>query len=406
MRNQIIDDTTRDGAAASTTRLCWHIIASEYPPQIGGVSDYTRGVATALAAEGDEVHVWCPPYGEQERHAHGVTVHPELGGIRAQDLRRVSRQLDQFPGPKRILVQWVPHGYGCRSMNVGFCWWLRKRAAQRKDIVELMVHEPYLPFRLGALRQNFAAAVHRLMTILLLRAAHRVWLSIPAWESCLRPYALGRALPFHWLPIPSTIPVAKSPSRVAAVRCRLASENTVLIGHLGTYGWPITSMLEPVLSALAGDRQEQALLLMGRGSDIFREALVRANPSWAAWIHATGELGPEELSCHVAACDLLLQPYPDGVSSRRTSFMVGLSHGKPVVTTSGPLTENLWAASAAVPMAIGKTPQIVELTRRLRDDAQERMRFSAAARKLYEQQFKMTGVVRKLRSAAADVPAR
>lgn len=406
MRDQIIEDTAHPRVAAGTTRLCWHIITSEYPPQIGGVSDYTRGVATALAAEGDEVHVWCPPYAGQERHADGVTVHPELGAITARDLRHVSQQLEQFPAPKRILVQWVPHGYGCRSMNVGFCWWLRKRATRHKDIVELMVHEPYLPFQARSLRQNVAAAVHRFMTILLLSAAHRVWLSIPAWESCLRPYTLGRALPFQWLPIPSTIPVAANPGRVAALRRRLAPEDTVLIGHLGTYGWPITALVEPVLSALAEDRQAQAVLLMGRGSDIFRETLIRARPSWAAWIHATGELAPEELSCHVAACDLLLQPYPDGVSSRRTSFMVGLSHGKPVVTTSGPLTESLWAASDAVPMAVGGTPQIVELTRQVRDDRQERMRLSAAASKLYEQQFELARVVSTLRSAAADLSTR
>ena len=406
MQDQIIEDIAQDKAGKAARRLCWHILTPEYPPQIGGVSDYTRGVATALAAEGDEVHVWCPPYAGQEFQTDGVTVHPDLGAMRARDLRHVSRQLDQFPAPKRILVQWVPHGYGCRSMNVGFCWWLRKRAARHKDIVELMVHEPYLSFQARSMRQNVAAAVHRFMTILLLRAGQRVWVSIPAWESCLRPYTLGRALAFQWLPIPSTIPVVANPGRVAELRRRLAPENTVLIGHLGTYGWPITSLLEPVLSALAEDGQAQAVLLMGRGSDIFRESLIRSRPSWAAWIHGTGEIGPEELSCHVAACDLFLQPYPDGVSSRRTSLMVGLSHGKPVVTTSGPLTESLWAASGAVPMAAGGVPEIIELTRRLRDDAQERMRLSAAARKLYEQHFELTRIVRTLRSAAADLSIR
>ena len=38
----------------------WHIVTSEYPPDVGGVSDYTRQVAEGLARMGDEVHVWCP----------------------------------------------------------------------------------------------------------------------------------------------------------------------------------------------------------------------------------------------------------------------------------------------------------------------------------------------------------
>ena len=38
----------------------WHLVTSEYPPDIGGVSDYTAQLARALAGAGDEVHVWCP----------------------------------------------------------------------------------------------------------------------------------------------------------------------------------------------------------------------------------------------------------------------------------------------------------------------------------------------------------
>ncbi len=405
MQNQIIEDISQTGTAPASARLCWHIVTSEYPPRIGGVSDYTHGVATALAAEGDEVHVWCPAFGGTNPHGTGVQVHSEMGTITAQDLRRMSTELDKFPAPRRLLVQWVPHGYGCRSMNVRFCWWLRERAVRHHDIIELMVHEPYLSFQLRSWRQNAAAAVHRLMIILLLRAAYRVWISIPAWEGCLRPYTLGRDLPIRWLPIPATVPAAPDASSVAALRCRFAPEGTVLIGHLGTYGWPITSLLKPVLSALAEDSPAQTVLLMGRGSNNFHAQLIRSMPDYAKWIHATGELSPEALSCHVAACDMLLQPFPDGVSSRRTSFMAGLSHGKPVITTSGALTENLWASSNSVPIA-SDAAQLIALTRRVRDDAQERTRLGAAAKNLYQRHFQMTRVIETLRSAATAVPAR
>ena len=39
----------------------WNIITGEYPPQPGGVSDYTRLVAHGLADAGDEVCVYAPP---------------------------------------------------------------------------------------------------------------------------------------------------------------------------------------------------------------------------------------------------------------------------------------------------------------------------------------------------------
>src|ERR1700722_10738138 len=40
--------------------LNWHLVTGEYAPASGGVADYTRGVARALAAAGDDVHVWAP----------------------------------------------------------------------------------------------------------------------------------------------------------------------------------------------------------------------------------------------------------------------------------------------------------------------------------------------------------
>src|SRR5262249_40403033 len=155
---------------------------SEYPPQCGGVSDYTANLARALAAAGEEVHVWCPPAGGRS-DCPGITVHASLGRIFPGDLFRVSAELDAYPGPRRLLVQWVPHGYGWRSMNVPFCLWLNQRARRRGDCLELMVHEPFLAFREGSALQDAVAAVHRIMTVLLLSAAPRVWLSIPEWES-------------------------------------------------------------------------------------------------------------------------------------------------------------------------------------------------------------------------------
>ena len=96
------------------------------------MSDYTSLVAAGLADQGDEVHVWCAPCRNPDSgpEAPGVVVHRALGSLSSADLRRVGEQLDRFPAPRRILVQWVPHAYGYRSMNVGFCRWLRNRAAR------------------------------------------------------------------------------------------------------------------------------------------------------------------------------------------------------------------------------------------------------------------------------------
>ncbi len=378
--------------------VAWHIITGEYPPQIGGVSDYTFEVASALAARGDAVHVWCPHHPATAPAASGVVVHRALGAITPSDLQAVGEQLDRFPAPRRILVQWVPHGYGYKAMNLPFCWWLRKRSVLERDHVEIMLHEPYLAFRANSFRQSAAAFVHRVMTILLLRAAERVWMSIPGWEACWRPYAFGKKIPFQWLPIPSSIPVHQDASGVLAIRRRYADNGQCLIGHFGTCGSPITALLEPILEALVREPARQTVLLMGLGSEEFRTALIRKNPAMERLTRATGPLPAEDVSRHVSACDMLIQPYPDGVSSRRTSFMTALSHAKPVVTTSGRLSEDCWDGAALLAQA-GDSAAFVELIRRLRDDAALRERYGRAGEALYRERFQVDRVVETLRAA-------
>jgi glycosyltransferase involved in cell wall biosynthesis len=399
MLNQLQDPMPLEPAQARAAASCWHVITGEYPPQVGGVADYTSLVVAGLAAEGDEVHVWCPPWLETPAQPDGVSVHRELGAMRPRDLRAIGERLDRFTAPRRILVQWVPHGFGYRSMNLPFCLWLWNRA-RRGDRLEIMAHEPFLPFRKGALRQNGAALVHRLMTLALLGKADRVWMSIPEWESYWRPYALGRPIPFRWLPIPSTIPRFDNPSRVRALRERYAGEDGFLIGHFGTYGSSITSILEPVLVALAQDPGRQSVLLMGQGSEAYREALIGRHPDLAGFVQAAGSLNAEDLSCHIAACDLLFQPYPDGVSSRRTSCMVALSHGKTVLTNLGGLSESFWKDSGAVVLASTADAQdFVGLFREVVSDQDRWASTGRAAEKLYQDRFDISHTVAALRAS-------
>jgi glycosyltransferase involved in cell wall biosynthesis len=399
MQNHVAENV-RSNSPERAAQSCWHLITSEYPPQNGGVSDYTRLLATGLAERGDEVHVWCPTCAGVPPHDKGIEVHRLCGSFSRADLRRAGEQLDRFPAPRRILVQWVPHGFGYRSMNLGFCWWLWKRARKHGDEVALMVHEAYLPFS-WSIPHNAAALVHRVMIMVLLRAACQVWMSIPGWESWLRPYAFGRRLRFEWLPIFSNVPIDADSVRTLEIRSHYIDAEQVLIGHFGTFGPLVTAVLEPILLSLAEDGNRQVFLLMGQGSEPFRDGLIRKRPQLAALIHATGRLPAEELSHHFAACDLIIQPYPDGVTSRRTSFMAGLAHGKPLVTTTGPLTEPLWSQCKAVALApAGDTREFVEHVRRLRADPSERLRCGAAARRLYQERFQSSGIVATLRQAA------
>jgi glycosyltransferase involved in cell wall biosynthesis len=374
-----------------------HIVTPEYPPATGGVADYTRLIARRLVQAGEAVHVWCPPSVE-EPSPDPFSVHREFGQFQSADLARVDALLDQFTAPRRLLVQWVPHGYGCRAMNLRFCYWLWSRA-QRGDHVELMVHEPYLAFWEGTWRQTGAAVVHRAMTVVLLQAARRVWVAIPAWENKWKPYALGRSVPFAWLPVSSSLP-APDPHAVAELRRRIVSHGP-LIGHFGTYGSPVASLLLDALAELLRTLPAPHVMLIGMGSELFRSHFVQQHPHFSQRITATGALDEAALATHVAACDVLVQPYPDGISSRRTTAMAGLHLGVPVVTTTGVLTESLWENSNAVRLArVGDWATLTGHVDRLLRHPDERMELVATGTALYLGMFDVKRVVAALRTAA------
>jgi glycosyltransferase involved in cell wall biosynthesis len=382
--------------------LSWHIITCEYPPQSGGVSDYAHLVAGALAAAHDEVHVWCPGYAGKIPQTPGVNVHSVMGKFTLRDLRNTGRLLSAFPKPRRLLVQWVPHGYGYKALNLPFCLWLLYRSARYGDYVDLMVHEPFLDFTSRSWRQSAAAAVHRLMTVILLRAARHVWVSTPTWKTVLQPYAVMRHHTFDWLPLPSNVPVLDDPAAVAAIRNRY-SPGGVLIGHFGTFGPSITPMLSAILPRLLANASQASVILIGGGSAAFRSSFIGEHPNLAQRVNAIGHLDARDpsLSFHISACDLLIQPYPDGVTSRRTTAMAALSHGRPVVTTSGALTESFWKSSDALVLAeVEDADAFVSSVLGLLDNPTKRAGLAECARELYRSQFDIERIVCRLRQGA------
>jgi glycosyltransferase involved in cell wall biosynthesis len=58
----------------------------------------------------------------------------------------------------------------------------------------------------------------------------------------------------------------------------------------------------------------------------------------APWWKLLGQVEAKAVSEALQALDVLVVPFVDGVSERRSTFMAGLAHGLPVVTTIGPST--------------------------------------------------------------------
>jgi len=281
-------------------------------------------------------------------------------------------------------------------MNLGFCRWLGHLAKYGNQL-QVMVHEPYLESGQGSWKQRLVAQVQRRMIRTVLESASRVYMSIPAWERYLRPYAPSDR-EMIWLPIPATVPVFNDPTATVAIRRRIG-EGSLIIGHLGTYSAAITSVLGAAISSILRDIPSASVLLLGNGSEAFASSINNLAPDLRGRVHASGFLSNAQLSHHLSACDLMLQPFPDGLSTRRTSLMNALAHRLPVVSNPGHLTEELWEGANAVALAeTGAAPDLAKVCTRLLHDTDDRKRIADAGAALYHSRFDWPNIVRTLRA--------
>ena len=361
----------------------WHILTGEYPPVSGGVGDYTAQLAEALSAAGDAVTVWVP----------GQTLPDRFG----QESRRVLVDaLRHEPGI--VLLQYVPNALGAQGMNLTFCRWLRARGRDGMD-VRVMFHEPYFYFGFARPWRNVLAAVQRAMARTLLDAARTAYISTETWRRYLTP---RNGLPLHVLAIPSNVPDSTNPEDVDRFRRTIAPRGEPVIGHFGTYGDHVERELRRVVPGIAAQSAAARFAFIGAGSTEFLVRFGHSHPHIAPRCWASGRLDAAAVSSALTAADVLVQPYPDGVTTRRTSVMAGLQHGVPTVTTTGALTEPVWVESGAVRLAsVGDTDSFVRAVATLLSDSHAAASLGRRGADAYDRHFSLARTIETLRGASA-----
>jgi glycosyltransferase involved in cell wall biosynthesis len=369
----------------------WHVVAPEFPPDCGGVGDYTALLATGLADGGDHVHVWYPAgpvVPAEQTIGSRLTVHSLPDRFGRGSRRALARALSTTPGV--VLLQYVPGAFGARGLNLPFCFWLAGMRRGGAD-VRVMFHEPFFYFGFARPWRNVYAVVQRIMAAILLRASTRVYCSTETWTRLLSPYGLQTGVDV--LPIPATIPVDVPEDALARARGR--RRGGFVIGHFGTYGDHVGRQLDAILPALLRRLTDARVVLVGAGSEAFARTLaadVRDR------VDATGRLSGVEAAAALRACDLLVQPYPDGITTRRTSAMAALTTSVPLLTTTGPLTEPVWAETSAVALApAGEVDALVDIAVRLAADPAARAALGARGRALYDARFALDVTIGRMR---------
>jgi hypothetical protein len=257
-----------------------------------------------------------------------------------------------------------------------------------------------------SLRHGFLGRVTRIMARLLARSAERVFVSIPAWGKLLQTLC-PTVRPAEWLPVPSNVPALADAALAAAVRRKIVAGLETVIGHFGTFGTITTPCLGPALADLLRRSPNRIGLLIGRSSLTYREQFAATYPDLSGLVKATGELPAAAVSAHLAACDLLLQPYPDGASCRRTSLMSGLALGVPTVTNKGFLSEPVWGTESAG-VAVAPSAHAADLVATaeavLALPPAERQDRGRAAAGWYKSRFALEHTIARLRTDLPQTP--
>jgi len=319
------------------------LVTGEYPPMEGGVGAFTEQLARALAARGHEIHIITSRAArpaDAPRRASALLqpydlgfaqLHARVGRWRWPSLDTVADVVLRYD-LQVVNLQYQAAAYNMRAAAIYYLpWRLRGVAPTVVTFHDLRV--PYLFPKAGGRRE---AAVRGL--------ARRAAGGIATNAADLAQLARWTNAPLCRIPIGSNID-AREPNHVEIEEARVGlglPAGAVLLGYFGFLNE--TKGADTLIDALARLDDRTHLVFIGGQTGASdpqnNEAFLRGlreridELGLAERVHWTGFLSPGRVSAHLAAADLMVMPYRDGVSLRRGTLMAALAHGRPLITTA------------------------------------------------------------------------
>ena len=307
------------------------LVFPKLPPALDGIGDHTALLAAALQAMGHDVRVLTAQ--EEVATIEGVGIEQAFSMDRRKGITTLGAAVADDP-PDWLFVQFNQFSYGRWGLNpyVPITLQQIKRRYPRTRIA-VMFHEDFVPVT----STKFAVMTtwQRAQFWSLGRTADVVFFSIQPWVERYRSWFRNASV--HHLPVGSNIPFCGLSRHGARSQLGIGPKVTVA----GVFGSAHGSRLLGFVSRASEAIQEQethfVLLYVGPHGALVRSALDGVH------VVDAGALPAESVSLHLSAMDVHLAPFVDGVSTRRGSFMAGIQHGLPTVSTVGPLTDQLLA---------------------------------------------------------------
>ncbi|PEN12818.1 hypothetical protein CRI94_12495 [Longibacter salinarum] len=287
--------------------------------------------------------------------------------------------------PDWLLVQFNQFSYGRWGLNPFLPWALHRLKRTDPSIgIAWMAHEDFVP----AISWKFAimSVWQRAQFRALGRVADRIYFSIAPWVDRYNDWF--EDTPVCHFPIGSNIPLVNERSTDLKQFLEL-SDDRFVIGFFGTLRGRLIDHIDAAVQAIrrrAQSRGEQdpVLLYVGPNGTELKQMLP------AHCIVDAGRLPAEDVSRHLQIMDLHLTPFPDGISSRRGSFMAGLQHAVPTLGTRGHLTDQALIEADGTAFCLAPADDPASFGARaseLYEDTRRRKTIGQAGRRLYNETY-------------------
>jgi len=344
------------------------LVVGGYPPDLDGIGDYTYWLARALAERTDVAR----PVDVYTR----IGNHTPADGIRIRSFFDASKHLSfrsllsllRADAPDWVVLQYNPFGWGRR----GFCPAVPRTLQQisrlsRAPRIAVMFHELFTEdpgWKNRAMRfwqRVFTERVARCADLRLTSCqAYADWLDNKGYSATC-------------LPVGSNLPAGSAH--------RSNDPAALLFGSFGS-AHPSRRMdlVAKSVAAVRADGIDASFVFVGSGGERARREFEQIGVPF----RATGAVGPQEAADEIAALDVFLSPFSDGLSGRRTSAIAALKAGVPLVSSAGRRTDPFLRKVHGSALLLAETDEeFIRQARDLAHSAQLRERIGRAGRDFY-----------------------
>ena len=311
--------------------------------------------------------------------AIGTLVTSTPGAGWAVDGRPAAADLPRaVQGVPWVLLQYNPFSYG----HWGVAPWLLRdlhRLSRRGTRVAVMVHEAFLSPTNS--RQRLLRTWQRTQLKAILDRAEIAFAATESLAECVRE--LRPEMPVRHAPVGSNFPDRRADRAATRARLGLGDDELALVAFGTGHPSQLSAWVALAAGVVAGVAPGGVVLNLGAGAHPVPDV-----PEGIR-VLTPGGLEASELAGWLAAGDLFVAPFSDGVSTRRTTVMAALQHELPVITTRGHSTDALLReAEGALELVNAEEPAVfAQAVERLAGDRSTRQAVGAAGRRFFEDHF-------------------